>query len=152
MQSEDDVASDDLSSMVRLHDGAFYANDPHQALARLRREAPVYWYEPGQFWAISKYEDVRLVSSNPTLFSCRYGAAMYDNVNVSERLRKISPEMAALVDAGDTPQHELRRAAELRMVDDPPHIGRLADTHQRMGDGRQAEGVESLQVDVGFDS
>ncbi|MEO5843130.1 MAG: cytochrome P450 [Acidimicrobiales bacterium] len=38
---------------------------------RLRAEAPVYWYDrPGisPFWAISRYEDIRFVSSNDALF------------------------------------------------------------------------------------
>ena len=38
----------------------------------LRREAPVYWYQrPGfePFWAITKHEDIRYISSHPELFS-----------------------------------------------------------------------------------
>jgi cytochrome P450 len=50
---------DDLAAEARLHDPDFYQSmDRFRAYARLRREAPVLWYEPGQFWALSKHEDI----------------------------------------------------------------------------------------------
>ena len=45
---------------------------PWAAWDRLRKEAPVYWYErPGfePFWALTKYEDIAFVSRSPELFS-----------------------------------------------------------------------------------
>ena len=61
---------------ARLHERGFYAGDPYPVLARLREEAPVFWYEPGQFWAITRHEDAQRVHGDPETFSCRYGIAM----------------------------------------------------------------------------
>jgi cytochrome P450 len=48
----------------------FAANGyPHEAWATLRREAPVYWFEHGvkvPFWAITKHEDICVISRQPT--------------------------------------------------------------------------------------
>ncbi len=44
---------------------------PWAGWALLRREAPVYWYEqPGvtPFWAITKYDDIQTISSDPETF------------------------------------------------------------------------------------
>jgi cytochrome P450 len=58
---------------IRLNEPSFYAGDVNSAYALLRREAPVYWYEPGRLWAISKYDDIKAVTDNPALFSSLYG-------------------------------------------------------------------------------
>src|SRR6202167_1453548 len=68
----------DLSEVARLTDPAFYAGDPHPVYARLRAEAPVFWSADGQFWALSKYEDVRRVGHDTTLFSSRRGTLLTD--------------------------------------------------------------------------
>lgn len=72
---------------ARLHERSFYADDPYPVLARLREEAPVFWYEPGRFWAITRHEDAHRVHGDPETFSCQYGIAMFDNFNVEGRLR-----------------------------------------------------------------
>jgi len=44
---------------------------PHDAWARLRREAPVFWYarnEVRPFWAITRHEDIVWISRQPELF------------------------------------------------------------------------------------
>ena len=48
----------DLAAEARLEDVDFYRGDPYPTYARLRREAPVYWCESGNFWALTKYEDI----------------------------------------------------------------------------------------------
>jgi len=40
----------DLAEIARLDDPEFMIGDPYPVFARLRRDAPVYWYEPGRFW------------------------------------------------------------------------------------------------------
>jgi cytochrome P450 len=72
--------ADDLSAMARLTDPDFYAQDPHPVFALLRAESPVYWCDEGQFWALSKYEDVRKVGSNPRLFSSERGTLISDGL------------------------------------------------------------------------
>src|SRR6202046_564658 len=68
----------ELSEIARLTDPSFYAGNPHPAYARLRREAPVFWCPDGQFWALSKYEDVRRVGHDTALFSSRRGTLLTD--------------------------------------------------------------------------
>jgi cytochrome P450 len=62
-----------LSEMVSLADVEFFRDYPYDVYARMRAEAPVYWSEIDQAWALTKYEDIRLVSKSPHLFSNRYG-------------------------------------------------------------------------------
>jgi hypothetical protein len=57
-----------------LVDGERYASHgyPHETWAWLRRNEPVAWCEPDgwrPFWAITKYEDVRTISTDPATFS-----------------------------------------------------------------------------------
>ena len=63
----------DLRELADLNNPAFYARDPYPVYSRLRTEAPVFWYEPGEYWALSKHEDVKFVSRDPALFSSNYG-------------------------------------------------------------------------------
>jgi cytochrome P450 len=58
---------------IRLDDPDFYQGDTDQAFALLRRDAPVFWYEPGGFWVLSRYADVQDVSRRPEEFSSVYG-------------------------------------------------------------------------------
>jgi cholest-4-en-3-one 26-monooxygenase len=81
---------------------------PHDMFRLLRREAPVFWHDesdgPG-FWAITRYADVRAVSSNPTVFSSeRRGALM------REPLDKDLPFMQAIMLNMDPPRHRHYRA------------------------------------------
>jgi cytochrome P450 len=73
-----------LSDVNLVDPDLFQRGVPHDMFRLLRREAPVYWHPdpegPG-FWAITKYADVRAISSNPTLFSSeRRGAIMREPV------------------------------------------------------------------------
>jgi cytochrome P450 len=67
-----------LADRARLTDPAFYAGDPHPVYADLRAQAPVFWCEQGQFWALTKYEDVRSVGRDNVLFSSRRGTLVAD--------------------------------------------------------------------------
>jgi cytochrome P450 len=134
-----------------LHERAFYAHDPYPALARLQEEAPVFWYEPGNFWALTRHEDICRVHADPATFSCQYGIAMFDNFNVEDRLRASSPELAATVDAETHQRHELRRLLKNHnegpntmnmMLADPPIHPRI----RRIGSGRfTRSGVRRLE-------
>lgn len=76
-----------------------YIADPYPFWERLRNEAPVYWSETNQFWAVTRYDDVLAVLHDPTRFSSGGGP------------------MGRSADA-DTPH--------LPMIqDDPPHHDRL---------------------------
>jgi cytochrome P450 len=51
-----------------LVDDPFYADDPFPQYARLRDEAPVAWNEDKGFWAVSRWDDVMAVSTDPLTF------------------------------------------------------------------------------------
>ncbi|MGH7787642.1 MAG: cytochrome P450, partial [Candidatus Binatia bacterium] len=61
----------DLSRIDIISNETYADGYPHDGWTRLRREAPVYWYErPGvqPFWAITKHADLVAISKQPKLF------------------------------------------------------------------------------------
>lgn len=66
---------------ARFDEATFYLDDPHATYRRLRVEDPVHWYEEGQFWVLTKYEDIKHVSSHPADFSSVQIAIMSDLVH-----------------------------------------------------------------------
>lgn len=100
---------EELRRVANLKDRAFFTNDPHPVLSRLRREAPVFWHEAGQFWALTKYEDCRLVSRSTDLFSVTQGITIADNLR-PDRGAGMMPPGAELMLRTDPPRHtHLRR-------------------------------------------
>jgi cytochrome P450 len=57
--------------------GLFTRPDYYDLLAALRRDAPVYGYEPGS-WTVARYDDVRDVSRDPARFCSGRGVLMND--------------------------------------------------------------------------
>ena len=58
---------------VDLTDPAnFTAGPPHEFLAQLRAEAPIWWHPDGLrrtgFWVVTRYDDVRAILLQPTVF------------------------------------------------------------------------------------
>jgi cytochrome P450 len=51
-----------------LIDDKFYAGDPFPQYARLRRDAPVAWNATPGFWAVSRWDEVMAVSTDPKTF------------------------------------------------------------------------------------
>jgi cholest-4-en-3-one 26-monooxygenase len=51
-----------------LVDDEFYAGDPFPHYRRLRDEAPVAWNTTKGFWAVSRWDDVMAVSTDPKTF------------------------------------------------------------------------------------
>jgi cholest-4-en-3-one 26-monooxygenase len=79
---------------IDLVSGAFWGRDPHDELAWMRSNAPVYW--DGRTWGISTYADVRHVSLHPQQFSSSGG------------IRVESPSLPMMIDMDD-PAHMKRR-------------------------------------------
>jgi cytochrome P450 len=99
-----------------LDDPEFWAGEPEPALARLRAESPVHWYEPGQFWALLRHADVGAVSRDPETFCSSRGVLMQDRareVAAADSILYVDPPAHAryrkLVSRGFTP----RRVAAL---------------------------------------
>jgi cytochrome P450 len=68
----------DLANLVRLEDPGFYLNNPYPIMQRLRKEEPVFYYEPLNMWVMSKYEDIRHVGRTPEIFSSHAGIHFND--------------------------------------------------------------------------
>lgn len=85
-----------------LHSPDFYAGDPYPAYRQLRATAPVCWNDVTDFWALSKYEDVRFVSSNPALFTSTKGITIPDPAVPT-------PAQAANLIFSDPPRHRQLR-------------------------------------------
>jgi cytochrome P450 len=62
----------------RFDEPDFYGGDPHATYRRLRSEDPVFWYEEGGFWVLTKYEHIKFVSSQPKQFSSQGVAILSD--------------------------------------------------------------------------
>lgn len=62
----------------------FVQGVPHEAFARLRRDAPVYRQETEggrSFWVLSKHADIAYASQHPAIFSSSKGVILGDDVN-----------------------------------------------------------------------
>lgn len=61
------------SDLIPLDDLDFYLNDPLPTFARMRRECPVYWYEPGDYYVLTRHDDIANALRTPELFSSAEG-------------------------------------------------------------------------------
>ena len=65
-------------SDARFDDASFYLGDPNATFAQLRDTDPVHWYEQGQFWVVTKYDDIKMISARPEKFSSERIGIMMD--------------------------------------------------------------------------
>jgi cytochrome P450 len=99
----------DLAAEARLDDPDFYQDpDRFRVYARLRREAPVYWHEPGGFWALSRHEDI----SSLLLLGC-------PPITTTQGLFMFEAQRPDLVDARDV--GGAQQASGTFMSDPPQH-------------------------------
>ena len=91
-----------MEDWLPFNDPAYIA-DPYVHWERLRNEAPAYWSESNQFWAITRYDDVMDVLHDPVRFSSTGGPAGRSEESGTPRLPMIQ--------------------------DDPPHHDRLRRTN-----------------------
>jgi cytochrome P450 len=104
------TAAGDLKDLIKVDQPAFY--DVHNAplLARLRREAPVFYYPELNTWVLSKYHDVKYASKTPSLFSVHKGILLNDARYGESIADSFFPEGAELISTLDPPRHgEVRR-------------------------------------------
>lgn len=81
---------------IDLVSGEFWGSDPTDALAWMRRQAPVYWDSRGEVWGIARYDDVVAISKDPHRFSSAGG------------IRPHHPPLPQMIDMDD-PEHLKRR-------------------------------------------
>lgn len=84
------------NSAIQLLDGDFYIDEPHLHYQWMRDNAPVFWDETYQLWAVSRHQDVMDLSKNTTVFCSRHGS------------RPTSPPNASMINMDD-PEHRKRR-------------------------------------------
>ena len=100
----------DLTELVRIDDPQFYLNDPYPVFARMRKEAPAFYCEALDTFAITRYEDIRQMSRAPEVWSVKDGILLNDAKYDSHIADSFFPEGAELISTTDPPRHrELRR-------------------------------------------
>jgi cytochrome P450 len=115
----------DFADQVLIEEPEFYAAEPFELFARMRQEAPVFWYEPLETWVLTKYMDVRYVGRNPGLFTSTHGILLND-IKHDMVVDKFFMEGAELLSIIDPPRHlELRRCLAPSFT--PPAIQRLEE-------------------------
>lgn len=101
---------------IDLISGAFWGSNPHEAFTWMRANAPVYW--DGHAWGITKYRDIKAVSTDPKTFCNGKGIRadadalqMMIDMDDPEHLRR-----RKLVNRGYTPRRVRDREVEVRQV------------------------------------
>jgi cytochrome P450 len=115
-----------LTDLVRLGEASFFGRYPFDVFARMRAEAPVYWSEVDQAWALTKYEDIRFVSRSPHLFANRFGLTA-SQCRVAD---DGEPPADDPIDGGPMPRRAALRAIgggmeDVLVLTDPPRHGFL---------------------------
>jgi cytochrome P450 len=110
---------------------AAFQADPYPALERARREAPVFFYEPLNFWVLSRYDDVAAVIGDFKTFSSR----AFGVVPVPEQLADRVPGdfFSKALLASDPPSHTvLRKNAQKALT--RGRIAAMEDTIRAIAD------------------
>jgi len=77
---------------------------PHEAWKRLRREAPVYWYQRDvkvPFWAITRHEDIVRISRRPDLHRNAPRLAVFPEFSPPEEDERVARHLLVM----DAPDH-----------------------------------------------
>ena len=107
--------------------------------------------QPGQPCASVQVDEVVPVLAGAGLDDPGVGALLDDAHAAHLDLEHDLRHVARQDDVAAAAEDELRRAAELRVVDDAAHVGVAGDAHQRLRHRRQAEGVVGLEAHARVD-
>ncbi len=105
-----------MSPRLNLLAPEFRAN-PYPFYAELRRQAPVSQVDPGDMWAVSRYDDVLTVCKNPQLYS---SAAIVESGKSWLEFNPLADSVLLM----DPPRHTRLRALINRAFG-PPALARL---------------------------
>jgi len=103
---------------INLLDGAWYAREPHEAWEWMRRNAPAYYDQKSDVWAITRYEDVLAIEKDPKRFSSKSAPRphmdplpMMISMDNPEHQRRRS-----LVNRGFTPKRVAEKEPQIRAI------------------------------------
>jgi cholest-4-en-3-one 26-monooxygenase len=88
-----------VAPQIDLMSGAFYAAEPFEAYAHMRRTSPFWYDEANGLWGVSRYADVKAVSTDTATFSSASG------------IRPKFPPLPMMIDF-DAPEHVRRRSSK----------------------------------------
>lgn len=133
-------APSDISSEVAIDQPWFYAQEPekvHAIFERLRREEPVFWYEPAQVWVIAKHADIKMIGKDTDRFSTESGTILGHNFDPDVVGEQLPDWVKSDLAAGDLSRAQKRHLVakgnlslgdpriENLMLSDPPRHGEL---------------------------
>ncbi|HEU5151482.1 MAG TPA: cytochrome P450 [Iamia sp.] len=103
---------------IDLVAGAFWGRDPHEEMAWMRANAPVYW--DGRVWGISRYADLKAIAKDPVTFS-NAGGIRPDSGPIPMMIDMDDPAHLTrrkLVNKGFTPRRVREQEAAVRRACD----------------------------------
>jgi cholest-4-en-3-one 26-monooxygenase len=134
---------------------AFAQGAPFAALARLRREQPLYWHpmptprQPADgFWLATKHEDIVYIEKHPDIFSSHAGLTIVDPPP-----RTLGPATAMMVDGLahlDPPEHAAHRQVVAQLFT-PRAVTALEPTIKAIAAAVIDRAVARLTVDFATD-
>jgi cytochrome P450 family 142 subfamily A polypeptide 1 len=103
---------------IDLVAGAFWGRDPHEEMAWMRANAPVYW--DGQVWGVTRYADLKAIAKDPATFS-NAGGIRPDSGPIPMMIDMDDPahlKRRKLVNKGFTPRRVREQEAAVRRACD----------------------------------
>lgn len=97
---------------ISVDEAAFFLDEAraNEAFRWLRREAPVWWFEPRRFWVISRIHDVQTIARDPDVWSSSSAGAMPPLADAPPEIEiGISPEARSIIQM-DPPMHNRHRS------------------------------------------
>jgi cholest-4-en-3-one 26-monooxygenase len=110
--------SNEIIERARFADGDFYANNPHEVYAVLRREAPVHRDPVSGLWGITTYDLVDFASTHPKIFSSAGGSRPFTGA-INHMIDMDNPahlKRRGLVSKGFTPRRIAEHEPRLREI------------------------------------
>lgn len=114
------TANHPIHPEVDLLDGRWYATEPHETWTWMRQNAPVYYDQKNDVWAVMRYEDILNIEKDPKTWSNWRSPRPHGNplpmmisMDDPEHLRR-----RMLVNRGFTPQRVRDKEPEIRQICD----------------------------------
>jgi cytochrome P450 family 142 subfamily A polypeptide 1 len=112
------VANHPVRDDIDLLDGGWYARQPFELWAWMRENAPVYYDEKNDVWAINRYDDVLTIEKDPKRFSSRisprpHGEPLPMMISMDDPLHH---RRRSLVNRGFTPRRVRDHEEKIRSI------------------------------------